>query len=459
MTHVHLIGIGGTGLSAIARILLETGYKVSGSDQRFSSLTKALQDAGANIFLGHQASNVDGADIVVRSSAVSDDNVEVIMAKSNSVPVLKRAEFLNELMTEKFTIAVAGTHGKSTTTAMIAWMLTNLGEDPSFICGGVISGIGVNAKAGSGSAFVIEADEYDRMFLGLTPNIAVVTNIEHDHPDCFPSPQAFHGAFRDFIERIPKGGPLLACGDDVGTDDFVVLAKMKGNPSFTYGIRNPENYYQAIELAPNHARGGYRFNVLRDQAQVASLTLRVPGLHNVQNALAALSVADQMGLTISEAANSLSSFPGVARRFEVLGEEGGVIVISDYGHHPTEIEATLSAARVNYPGRTIWAVWQPHTFSRTKLYFNEFCQAFENAHQVIVTEVYPAREPVDVSFSANQIVNAMKHPHVKFISTIIEVEKYLMSNLQSGDVMIVLSAGDADQICYNVLSGLGIKEG
>jgi UDP-N-acetylmuramate--alanine ligase len=463
MKHVHLIGIGGTGLSAIARVLLESGYTVSGSDHLYSPLAESVEAAGARVYIGHHPENVNGAEIVVRSSAVPDDNIEVLRALSKGVPVLKRAEFLGRLLEGKQGVAVAGTHGKTSTTAMIAWMLIQLDQDPSFIVGGVVSGLEVNAKAGKGSTFVIEADEYDRMFLGLNPQIAVITNIEHDHPDCYPTPEDFLDAFRDFVGRLTVDGILLACGDDPGTADVVAVAEMNGNTTLTYGIESPGNYYSATGLHPDPERGGYRFHLLCGGVETASVSLLVPGLHNVKNALAALAVADLLGLPLSEAAQALSTFRGTGRRFEYIGEYQGVTVISDYAHHPTEIKATLSAARSRYPEKDLWALWQPHTYSRTKLLFDAFVESFWDAHNVLVVEVYPAREPVDMDFSAKQIVDAMEHPQAHFISGLPDAVNYLLEHLKSEDVLIVLSAGDADQICEKVLSmlklaGRGVNE-
>ncbi len=456
MTHVHLIGIGGTGLSAIALVLLESGYTVSGSDLHYSQLAESVVNAGARFFLGHQSENVLGADIVVRSSAVPDDNIEVQASLANGIQVLKRSEFLGRLLAGKRVIAVAGTHGKTSTTAMIAWVLSQLEQAPSFILGGVISGLETNAKAGKGATFVIEADEYDRMFLGLTPNIAVITNIEHDHPDCYPTPDEFRAAFRDFVCCMPSDGVLIACGDDLGTADVLAIAEMNGNNTLTYGIDNPDHTYRAVDLESNPERGGYDFQVVWDGKR-ASVSLQVPGVHNILIALATLAVSDLLGLSILDSAQALASFRGTSRRFEIIGEVHGVIVISDYAHHPTEIEATLAAARSRYPGRQIWAFWQPHTYSRTKLLFPAFIGSFRNAHHVLVTEIYQAREPVDGNFSGKQIVDAMEHPHAIFISDLSDAADYLSAHLEMGDVFIVLSAGDADQICSQVLENLSAQ--
>jgi len=454
MKHVHFIGIGGTGLSAIARVLLESGYTVSGSDREYSPLAESVEAAGAKIFVGHHPNNISGAEVVVRSSAVPDDNAEVQAANKMGIPVLKRAEFLGQILHNHQVIAIAGSHGKTSTTAMIVWMLTELNQSPSFIVGSVINGLNVNARAGDGPAFVIEADEYDRMFLGLRPQIAVITNVEHDHPDCFPTEEEFTAAFRDFVDGLDSGGLLLACGDDPGALNLKSDTESGNIRGLTYGIYNSQNNYQARNLSMNPRRGGFAFDVFLDGKQIGKCALQIPGTHNVWNAIAALAVADQMGLPMEKAAQALDSFQGTGRRFEIIGEVKDVTVISDYAHHPTEIRSTLSAARSRYPGREIWATWQPHTYSRTHLLFDEFTASFKDAHHVIVTEIYYAREPYDPYFSSAQIVNAMDHPDPNFVPDIPSAVQFLLDHLEAKDVLLVLSAGDAHQICDQVLAGL-----
>jgi UDP-N-acetylmuramate--alanine ligase len=452
MTRIHLIGIGGTGLSAIARLLLEMGHTVSGSDRAESETTRELRSAGATVHIGHNPENVRSADLVVRSSAVPDDNPEVTAARAARIPVLKRADFLGSLMDGKTGIAVAGTHGKTTTTSMVAWMLTAMGKDPSFIVGGVLENLDTNAHAGTSELFVIEADEYDRMFLGLKPTIEVITNIEYDHPDCYPTPADFEAAFLEFMYLLPPGGTLISCAEDRGAWDLIRKAEKLGRAVVAYGLHpsledgTPLDAYANI-LAPNE-KGGFTFSgtVLGDQVTVE---LQVPGRHNVRNALAALAVTKVLGLSTEKAASTLAEFTGTGRRFEVRGEVKGITVIDDYAHHPTEIRATLAAARARYPSRRLWVVWQPHTYSRTQALFKQFTEAFTDADHVIVTEVYPAREPRQ-NFSSKQVVDAMPQP-AHFIARLPDVSNYLISNLIPGDVLIVLSAGDADQISTQVL--------
>ncbi|MGE5123540.1 MAG: UDP-N-acetylmuramate--L-alanine ligase [Acidobacteriaceae bacterium] len=463
---MHFIGIGGTGLSAIARVLLESGYTVSGSDRNLSPLAKSLQEAGVRVNVGHRPENIEGADVVVRSSAIPDDNIEVSAARQLGIPVLKRSEFLSTLMSGRMGIAVAGTHGKTTTTAMIAWMLTSLGQDPTYIVGGVLKNLGSNAHAGTGQAFVIEADEYDYMFLGLKPHIAVITNIEHDHPDCFPTPEDYFRAFDDFAAQLGEDGTLLLCTNDGGAARLCQVAKARGQKVLTYAVRysnngcsNQPNYYTAETFTPN-LNGGLSFEAVcttpGSQREVHALVnLRVPGRHNVQNALAALAVAHLLDLPIDQASQALSEYRGTGRRFEVRAEVNGIIVIDDYAHHPTEIRATLSAARMRFPRSRLWVVWQPHTYSRTRLLLHDFIAAFEQADHILVTEIYAAREqPPQDGFSSQQIVAAITYPNAICIPDFSQAVKFLLDRLIPGDVLLVLSAGDADQISARVVEQL-----
>jgi len=459
MTHVHLIGIGGSGLSAIARLLKESGYTVTGSDRMLSTFAADLQTAGVTIYIGHHPRNIQGADWIVRSSAIPDTNIEVLAAKRANIPVYKRADFLGKLMEDKTGIAVAGTHGKTTTTAMIAFLLTELGRDPSFIAGGVLSNYNVNARAGKGKPFVIEADEYDRMFLGLKPRIEVVTNLEHDHPDIYPTYQDMVSAFESFIALLPVDGTLIGCVEDSGAAALLNKARREGRNVIAYNLQaemtiNALQWMQARSVKPN-ARGGFDFDATTNIGEIASahVSLQVPGEHNVRNALAALAVIVELGLPLKEAAAQLSFFKGAGRRFEVKGEKRGITVIDDYAHHPTEIKATLAAARARYPHRRIWAVWQPHTYSRTQTLFYEFTRAFQDADEVIVTEIYPSREPKQ-DFSSAEVVSGMPHLSARFIASLEETTEYLLKHLRNKDVLLVLSAGDADQISTNVLAGL-----
>jgi len=459
MKHVHFIGIGGTGLSAIARVLLERGYTVSGSDRVASPLFDAITKAGAQTFIGHAADQINGAEIVIRSSAISEDNPEVTAARSSGIPVVKRSEFLDELTRHKDTLAVAGTHGKTTTTAMLVWILDQLNVEPSFILGGLVNQLKCNAQAGSGPYFVIEADEYDNMFLGLSPKVAVITNIEHDHPDCFPTPAKYQAAFKAFLKKVRPDGCALICCDDPGARRIMEEMASENIRLWGYGT-HPETDYQAKEI--NYLHGSPEFKLVHQstttEAQVlSSVSLKVPGEHNILNATAALAVIHQLGLPMNDAIAAISTFTGTGRRFEVLGETQGAVIIDDYGHHPTEIAATLRAARSRYPNRRIWAIWQPHTYSRTQMLQESFVPALNLADKVIVLGIYAAREE-NPGYSAETIANALPMDKAKYIQEFSKAVMFLLENLQTGDVAIVFSAGDATKISKAVLENLHQRE-
>ncbi len=455
--HVFFIGIGGTGLSAIARLLQEKGYLVSGSDQQISDLAIELINGGITVYQGHSADHLEGVDLVIRSSAIPDSNPEVQAAHAAHIPVYKRSDILGKLMQDQIGIGIAGTHGKTTTTAMISTMFYKLGLDPSYIIGSVAKDLGNNAHFGSGSYFVIEADEYDRMFLGLSPTIAVITNLEHDHPDCYPTFFDYLQAFKSFIEKVTPDGKVFVFQDDTGIQKLLPLLT---HPAvLTYGTSSACDY-QAREIVPNQI-GGYRFTVYLNTEQsstrLITVDLSVPGMHNVMNALVTLGISHSLGLDLQAAANSLTEFSGTSRRFDILGEVNQITIIDDYAHHPTEIQATLQAARSRYPGRKIWAIWQPHTFSRTKTLFDEFKNSFTQADHVIVSQIYASREKDD-SFSSSQVVAAMLHPDSRYIASLEGITDYLVENLSTGDVMLVFSAGDATQVSKDVFFRLTQKE-
>ena len=458
MERIHLIGIGGTGLSAIAKVLLEQGYRVSGSDQTYSELAEAVDRAGARVFVGHAADQVRGAELVIRSSAVPGDNVEVLAAKEMGIPVLNRKDFLSRLTADQHVIAVAGSHGKTTTTSMIVWILTRLKQDPSFIVGGVVSGLETNAAAGQGEFFVIEADEYDYMFLGLEPDLAVVTNIEHDHPDMFPTEQDFRGAFLDFTDQLKEDGQLMICGDDPGArqlaEDF-----LGGQEVFFYGIEAENIHYRAESLRVN-AQGGtdFTFHWKGPEGQKSCpVSLQVSGRHNVLNAAASLAAVERMGFSVEDAASALVNFQGSGRRFEVVGSVDRVTLIDDYAHHPTEITATLEAARSRFPKSKIWAVWEPHTYSRISTLSAGFAGAFQAADRVLVTKVYPAREEKPADFSIEKVVSEIESPQADYFEEFGALVQYLVGHLSPGDVVIVLSAGDAVEINNRLAEQLGKK--
>ena len=373
--------------------------------------------------------------------------------------MLKLSDFLADLMQGQIGVTIAGSHGKTTTTALMAYTLNRLGLDPSYIIGGVSKDLFGNAHAGEGIYFVVEADEYDRMFLGLKPQVIIITNVEYDHPDCYPTPADYRQAFADFAKLLNPSGLLVTSADDSNAAALVNFIPSHAK-AITYGLSDASDY-QAINLRTN-ALGGFDFDVAlgKDSSKhlLVHVSLKIPGEHNVLNALAVMATVHALGLSIEQAARNLSKFSGTGRRFEVVGEEAGITVIDDYAHHPSKIHATLSAARNRYPGRRLVAVWQPHTYSRTRALAADFIQSLREADFTLVTEVYAAREPVEV-FSSAELVAKMKAKETVFCKTLDDAVKTLETTLRSGDVLLVLSAGDADQICKRILQSLKERKG
>ncbi len=457
--HIHLVGIGGSGISAIARVLVEQGYTVSGSDMQDSDFANELRGLGVIVSIGHAAEQILGASALVISSAIPADNVEVTAAREQAIPVMKRAEFLGALLRDKIGIAIAGTHGKTTTTSMVAQILLDGGFDPSVIVGGVLPSIGTNARAGDGEFFVIEADEYDYMFLGLNPEVAVINNLEHDHPDMFPDDAAYIDAFYQFALTLPDSGRLVVNADDVMTREL--LARLD-DPVEIYQVGlGKRAQLRAEQIRPN-ALGGTDCVVTEDEDLVGLLRLRVPGEHNVRNALMAIAVTLDLGIEFSVIRDSLMKFGGVGRRFEEVGSVGDVVVIDDYAHHPTEIRMTLAAAKQRYPGRTVWAVWQPHTYSRTKLYFDEFTESFTDADRVIVLDIYRSRERDTLGIDSAQVVAAMNengHPSAHYVGENEQAAVYLLDRVAPGDVVLTMGAGDGNAVGLSVIAGLKKRMG
>jgi len=455
---VHLVGIGGIGLSAIARVLHGWGYVVSGSDQRESALTRALQAEGIPVSIGHRADNIADAELLIISSAIPEDNVEVVAARRRELTVAKREQVLGELTADKTTIAVAGTHGKTTTSAMIAWILDQVGLEPTFIVGGVLQNMGTNARAGHGPHFVIEADEYDRTFLGLRPGVAVITTLEHDHPDCYPTFDDMRAAFGAFANQMRPQGVLVVCGDDEAARQVAESQADLGRRVVTYGVGEQWDWHaRGVQLGSNAA-----FEVWQGGRLAGMCALQIPGLHNLLNALAALAVSAEVGVEFSAAAAALTRYRGTARRFEIKGHKAGITVVDDYAHHPTEIRATLAAARLKYPGRSIWAVFQPHTYSRTAALLDDFATAFGDADHVLVTSIYAARETDSLGISGRDLVARTHHPDVRYVASRAEAVEALLQRVQPGDVVLTLGAGDGyligDQLLQRLQNGGGGKE-
>ncbi len=456
---IHVVGVGGFGMSAIARVLLQQGYTVSGSDLHANEFTRELAALGATIFEGQRADHITGADVVVATSAAKDDNPEIAAARAAGIPVLRRQDMLGELMAGQIGIAIAGTHGKTTTTALMAHVLIEAGLDPSYIVGGVMKNTGTNAGVGHGGYFVIEADEYDRMFLGLRPQIAVVTNIEHDHPDCFPTLADVRAAFEEFVALLPEDGLLVVCGDDPAARE--IGQAQRGTVVF-YGLTSPGGFvnpplqdWLAAEITPD-AAGGTRFTVRRGEREIGRVRVTLAGRHNVQNALAVIAVAEHLGIPFEQIAAELETFQGTGRRSEIIGQAGGVTVISDYAHHPTAIRVTLDAQRSQPGVRHLWAVWQPHTYGRMRLLADDFAAAFGAADHVLVTDVYSVREAITPGLDASGMAQKIRGAgDVRYTGDLEATAQILINEVQPGDRVVILSAGDAPRVGELLLDGIG----
>ncbi len=453
---IHIVGISGFGMSAIARVLLETGYIVTGSDQRLTPLTEWLSRDGADIHLGHDAGNVVGAEMVLASSAIPDTNVEVKSAHALGIPVLDRREAIEMITAGHRTIAIAGTHGKTTTTALLTHVLMSAGIDPSYIVGGIMNNTYTNAGVGQSDIFVIEADEYGEMFLGLNPHIAVVTNVEYDHPDQFADMKSMMGIFHRFVQRLDEQGLLVACLDSPPAAIFANNRLTQGLPVDTYSLQNSQADWLASNREP-HEKSGMRFVVKHHGAPLGQTHLNLMGDYNIENALAVVAVARHLGVPFSDITKAFASFQGIGRRAEILGQMKGVTIVSDYAHHPTAIRETLKAWRARPEAKRIWAVWQPHTFNRLRALSEEFSMAFDEADEILVTSVYSVREAKTEGIDAPDIAKLIskKSGHqTRFSGSLELTTKLLASEVTEGDVVVILSAGDAPEIGQKLLETL-----
>ncbi len=446
---IHFVGIGGSGMSGIAEVLINLGYEVSGSDINCTAVTSRLEDMGAKITYGHDAGLVHGADVVVVSSAIKEDNPEVTEARSLNIPVIKRAEMLAELMRLKYGIAVSGSHGKTTTTSMIEEVLTAGGYDPTAIVGGKLISSGTGAKLGEGPFLIAEADESDGSFHKLNPVIVVVTNIDDEHLDFYGSYEAVKEAFVEFANRIPFYGLAVMCIDDPGV--MSILPRLEKRV-LTYGISA-----QADLRAENIVKTeeGYSFNVIFQNEALGEVSLGMKGEHNVLNALASIAVGIELEMPFERVAKALSGFQGVHRRFEIVGEKDGVVVVDDYGHHPTEILTTLETARAEFPGRRLVVVFQPHRYSRTKLLKHRFPPSLRLADVLILTDVYPAGEVPREGGRGEDLYQELRNQglrNVVFAPSLEEAWKALCSTVREGDVLLTLGAGNVYTIAERFLS-------
>jgi UDP-N-acetylmuramate--alanine ligase len=439
--HVHFVGIGGIGMSGIAEVLLNLGYKVTGSDARMTAITQRLEQLGATVYPRHAASNIAGAHVVVMSSAVRPDNPELEEAQRSKIPVISRAEMLAELERLKYSISVAGTHGKTTTTSMIAIVLDRAGYDPTVVVGGLLNTIGSNARLGKGEYIVLEADESDRSFLLLSPTVAVVTNIEADHLDQYRDLDDIKTAFLSFINKVPFYGAAVLCIDDPVVQSLIPAVKRR---MITYGTAAQADI-SIVDINPDGLRSSFtlRFNGGSHQ----QIQLNVPGVHNVLNATAAFAAARDMDIAPGIIAAALESFQGVDRRFQVKSHDG-ITVIDDYAHHPTEIRATLSAAKSgNF--RRIFAVFQPHRYTRTFHLFDDFARAFNLADAVLMLDIYPAGEqPIDGVTTPALIekIKSFGHKNAIYAPDFENIESYILANAKEGDAVVVMGAGSVTRI-------------
>ncbi len=448
---IHFVGIGGIGMSGIAELLLNLGYQISGSDLNPSEITRHLAEKGARIFKGHAPEHVQGADVLVYSSAVTLENVEIQEALRQKIPVIKRAEMLAELMRLKHGIAIAGTHGKTTTTSMTGAILTEGGLDPTLIIGGKVKALNTNAKLGSGEFLVAEADEFDRSFLFLVPTIAVITNVEPEHLDSYRDYDDLKNAFVSFANKVPFYGKIIVCLDDHGVQE--ILPRLKRRVE-TYGFSS-----QADLIARNvhRERGRLQFEVFYRQKELGRVQLPVPGSHNVLNALAAIAVGLELDVPFRTMCQALANFTGVNRRFEIKAEVNGILLVDDYAHHPTEIQATLEAARSGWPDRRIVALFQPHLYSRTQKFYREFARSFLDSDVLFVLDVYPARETPIAGVSGKLIAEAareMGHRQVYFVEDKSRVTEAVAPHVRPGDMIITIGAGDVWRINQRLLDWL-----
>jgi UDP-N-acetylmuramate--alanine ligase len=450
--NVHFVGIGGIGMSGIAEILINQGFNVSGSDLNSSENTEYLEKLGAKIFIGHKAENIENAEVVVYSSAVNPyENPETIRARKLNLPVLRRAEMLAEVSRLNYCLAISGTHGKTTTTSMCGLILIKAGFDPTVIVGGRLKSLGgTNARLGKGEWTVVEADEFDRSFLQLTPSIAIINNIEEEHLDIYKDFQDLKTTFTEFANKVPFYGFVALCLDEPGVREILPEINKK---TITYGLLRQSDVY-----ADNISHKGHssECNVIFKGKDLGKLTINIPGLHNVKNAMGAVAVALEMGIDFDVIRNAISEFTGVYRRFEIKGEKNGILIIDDYAHHQSEIKATLQAASFGWKRRIV-CIFQPHTYSRTQSFFQEFGQSFFDADVLVLTDVYPAREKPIPGVNGKLIADAAVysgHRCVYYIQDKNQLFDKLKNIIKEGDVVITMGAGDIWKLADRLIAEL-----
>jgi len=447
---IHFVGIGGIGMSGIAEVLLDAGFGVSGSDAKESDTTRRLSGLGARVEIGHRATNLGDADVVVFSSAVAKDNPEIVLARERAVPVIPRAEMLAELMRLKDGVAIAGSHGKTTTTSLVATVLQQAGVDPTVIIGGKLNALGSNAKRGAGQLLIAEADESDGSFLHLTPAIAVITNIDPEHLDHYGTHENVKQAFVDFANRVPFYGLVVACLDHPHVQDILPRIEKR---TLTYGLAAQADYRAK---SPRMEGLSTHFDVVRRGEELGEFTVRMPGIHNVLNALSVLVVTDEHSVPHDIVRSALATFAGVQRRFTVIGEHAGVTIVDDYAHHPAEVQATLEAAVRAY-GRRIVVAFQPHRYTRTLSCFDELVRAFNRADLLFVSDVYAAGEKPIVGADSASLVKAIRshgHRDVTHVAARSDLVSALLARVRPGDIVLTLGAGDITRTAPELLAAL-----
>ena len=451
---IHFVGIGGIGMSGIAEVLLNLGYQVSGSDLRESDITRRLVELGGRVASGHRAENLADVDVVVTSTAVRHDNPEVLEAHRRKIPVIPRAEMLAELMRMKYGIAIAGTHGKTTTTSMVATLLSHGGIDPTVVIGGRLDLFGSNAKLGQGKFLVAEADESDGSFLKLSPTIAVVTNVDADHLDYYRDIEQIRATFIDFINKVPFYGLAVLCIDDPNIQGLIPEV---GKRMLTYGMSSQADLQASdIEYGGNHID----FMVHYRGEKLGRVGFRMPGRHNVLNALAAIGVAMELDMDFAQIVDGFKDFGGVQRRFQIKGEPGGVMVVDDYGHHPAEIKATLAAARSGWDRRLL-VIFQPHRYSRTRALFDDFVTAFYDADHLAIMDVYAASEEPIPGVAAQDLADGISrhgHKSCQFTGSAEATCRHLLDQVRPGDMILTLGAGNVWQVGEMILERLAADQ-
>jgi UDP-N-acetylmuramate--alanine ligase len=446
---IHLVGIGGAGMSPLAEVLLSRGHRVTGSDRANSEASRRLESIGIKVQYDHEPNLIKDAELLVYSSAVKEDNQERKYAAENGIPAIRRAEVLGDIMRANFTVCVSGTHGKTTVTSLLGTVLTDAKLSPTVLVGGMLRSVGSHALVGNGGVVVAEADEYDKSFLAMYPSMAVITNIEADHLDCYKNLDDIKDAFVEFTDRVPFDGAVAACVDDEGVRS--VMPRIRRS-LFTYGTDSGADY-RAVDIEFSGERTEFRV-VYRGAREMGRVSIGIPGTHNVRNALAAVAVAAEAGIEFSVIAGSVSKFLGVKRRFEIIGSAGGVTVVDDYAHHPGEIAATLEAAR-NRGYKRVAAVFQPHLYTRTRDFMNQFSASLSAADAVIVTDIYKAREQPIPGVSAEDIVKGINGVDACYVHDKNDIIRVLGGKAGKGDIVIFMGAGDIWEVAKSFVEGNG----